>query len=237
MKTAPLVPPARTVLPLWDRADAGHLLAAKVCRYVETPRCVVAALPRGGVPVAFEIARHLGAPLDLLSVRKVGLPWQPELALAAVASGGITIVDRELMHACRLSEPVVQNLIAAKVRDLEAYESALRVRHPAIPLSGQSVVLVDDGAATGSTMLAAIASARDHKAAKIIVAVPVASREAASQLRRAADEFVCLACPEHFIAVGEWYVSFAQVSDEIVDNLLSECENGVGEISPEAGNG
>lgn len=209
------------MLPFSDRSEAGRSLALELVRSGSPSNCLVLALPRGGVPVAFEIARHLGYPLDVLFVAKVGLPSQPELALAAVASGGGQFIDSELAGALDLSANLLQDLVEQKARQLQIQEAAFRARHPAIPLSGRSVVLVDDGAATGSTMLAAVRSARQQDAAEIIVAVPVASREAASQFRRVADKVVCGACPHRFMSVSQWYKSFPQVSDETVQQMLN----------------
>lgn len=232
MKSAACKHSNRRHLPFRDRAEAGHLLASTVCFELGTENAVVIALPRGGVPVAAELARHLGLPLDVLPVRKVGLPWQPELAVAAVASGGVEILDHELVVQLRLPQEKVEHWVSDKRRELEAYESSIRVRHRALSMEGRVVILVDDGAATGSSMLAAIESARRQHARLVIVAVPVSSPEAASEISRAADKFITLASPDHFLAVGEWYRSFAQVSDETVERLLAECAGSFGKYAP-----
>jgi putative phosphoribosyl transferase len=213
------------MLPFSDRAEAGRFLALEVSRHVELEKCVVLALPRGGVPVAFEIALLLGAPLDLLFVKKVGVPWQPELALAAVASGGVSIIEHQLVCSLNLPDFLVKKLVAEKKEELETGESAFRARHPALPLKNRTVIVVDDGAATGSSMMAGLRSVGDREPNRIVVAVPVASQDAAERFRFKADKIVCLACPEPFTAVGCYYKNFHQVSDEEVERLLTASGN------------
>jgi predicted phosphoribosyltransferase len=207
--------------PLANRAEAGQLLAAKLQGYIGTPNVTVVALPRGGVPVAFEIAERLQAPLDVLIVRKVGFPGHAELAMGAVASGGVRILDRELIRSADLPLNLVDALVEREEQEIVKREKLLRDGHPVQDLSGRTVILVDDGAATGSTMLAAVKATRVHDPRDIIVALPVASEEAYSMLAAEVSRCVCLATPDPFFAVAQWYESFPQVTDDQVNTLLA----------------
>ena len=209
------------MLPLSDRAEAGRLLAAKLPENLAKSDVVVIALPRGGVSVAAEIAKHLRAPLDVVVVRKVGVPWEPELAMGAVASDGVTKLDHGLIRSLGLSNYFVYALVAKEEIQVREREHLFRNGHPAVPISGRTILLVDDGAATGSTMLAATAALRKKNPKEIIVAVPVASRGAQASIEDEIGKFVCLSAPEPFVAVGQWYRSFPQISDEEVQRLLS----------------
>jgi putative phosphoribosyl transferase len=209
-----------TMLPFANRMSAGRLLASKLDGYAGRPDIVVAGLARGGVSVAFEIAQRLQAPLDVMVVRKVGLPWQPELALGAVASGGVRVFDQGVLKAVNLSNYFIYDLIAKQEEEVERRELLFRHGHPAECLRGRTVILADDGAATGSTMLAAAEAVRKQCAKEIVVALPVASRDACEKIQASVDKCFCLATPTPFFAVSEWYEEFPQVEDEEVQDLL-----------------
>lgn len=204
-----------------DRREAGKQLARAVARLRLEPPVIVLGLPRGGVPVAYEVARGLAAPLDVMLARKLGAPWQPELALGAIASGGIVV--REPLAEQMLARAAVDfdALIERERAELERRERAYRDERPPPDLHGSSVVLVDDGLATGSTMLAAVRAARQAGARCIVAACPVASAEALERIGAEADETVVLALPSFFMAVGQWYRDFDQVEDEEVRRLLA----------------
>jgi putative phosphoribosyl transferase len=206
-------------LPFQDRADAGRLLGAELASRKLGTNTVVLALSRGGVPVGFEVAEALKAPLDVVVVRKIGVPWQPELAAGAIA-GGTRILDRRVFRDFPISDQELEAVIARETREMERREKLYRRGLPALDLTGQTVVLVDDGLATGSTMVAAARHVRSLHPHKLIVAVPVGSVEACSRLGQEADECVCLALPEPFVAVGEWYTDFRQVTDGQVQAIL-----------------
>jgi predicted phosphoribosyltransferase len=202
-----------------DRSDAGRRLAAEL----ETLRgrdVLVLGLPRGGVPVACEIARALEAPLDVFLVRKLGVPGHEELGFGAIASGGVRVLDPRVVRAARVDADTIDAVAERERRELERRESRYRGDRPPLDPSGRTVVLVDDGVATGSTMRAAIQALRDSGAVRIVVAVPVGPPETLEELARLADEVVCLHAPAAFRAVGAFYDDFAQVSDEEVCALL-----------------
>lgn len=209
-------------LPFADRAEAGRLLAAELALRKLSGKVVVLALPRGGVPVGFEVATALNAPLDVVVVRKLGVPWQPELAMGAIAGNSTQVLNRELIRDLRISQREVDSAIAKERREVERREKLYRGGRPALKLEGQTALLVDDGLATGSTMLVAARYVRALKPARTIIAVPVGSKEACDLLRKEADELVCLETPEFFMAVGEWFVDFRQVNDTEVQRLLEE---------------
>jgi predicted phosphoribosyltransferase len=204
-----------------DRADAGRRLAEALAGEARTPELIVLALPRGGVPVAAEVARALRAPLEAFVVRKLGVPGREELAMGAIASGGVEVLNHDLLATVGLSE---QEMAAVRARERETVERQERLyrgdRAP-LELTGRSVILVDDGLATGATMRAAIHAARAQGAGRITVAVPVAPSETLDALSAEADELVCPVIPREFIAVGRWYRDFRPVSDEQVRQLLS----------------
>jgi putative phosphoribosyl transferase len=218
--TATAAPSAPRILR--DRVDAGVQLAARLDRFREE-RPVVLALPRGGVPVAFEIARHLGVPLDLLIVRKIGAPGNPEYGLGALVEDGTRLVDaprvREAGFALRDLEPTIERELAEIRRRAAAYRGG----RPPANLSGRLVLLVDDGVATGASVLAAIRAVRAHAPKRVVVAVGVAPPETVERLEQEADEVVVLLEPRAFFAVGEWYRRFDQVSDEEVEDLLARA--------------
>jgi len=211
------------MLPFASRASAGRLLASKLKAYEGEADVVVLALPHGGVPVATKIAQHLHAPLDVIVVRKVGVPWQPELALGAVSNGGVRIIDQDLLRTLGLSNYLVYDLVQKQEEEAGRLESLLRRGHPAERLRGRTVILVDDGAATGSTMLAALETVLKHSPKQIVVALPVASREATAKIKCFVDQCFCLETPSPFFAVSHWYKDFPQVSDQEVRDLLDLC--------------
>jgi putative phosphoribosyl transferase len=210
-----------TRLPLRNRTEAGRDLGALLRAYRGRQDLLVLALPRGGVPIACELARSLGAPLDLLIVRKLGVPGQEELAMGAIASGGVRVLKPEVISALGLAERAIERVEARERQELERRERAYRGSRPRPAVEGKCVFLVDDGVATGATMRAAIAALRQSNPAKIVVAVPVAPPEAVEQLGQEADEVVCLATPEPFFAIGRWYVEFPQLDDAAVRELLA----------------
>jgi predicted phosphoribosyltransferase len=201
--------------PFTDRAEAGRLLAKEL-----PPKGIILALARGGVPVGAAVAARLHLPLDVIVPRKLGVPWEPELAMGAIA-GKARIVDERLIGELGIAEPEIEEIVEHEQTEMKRREELYRDGRPAFDLQGQTAVLVDDGLATGYTMMAAVRHARYLGAAKLVVAVPVASEEACRRLRKEADEVICLATPQPFYAVGEWYRDFEQVSDTEVRDLLS----------------
>jgi putative phosphoribosyl transferase len=206
-----------------DRAEAGRFLAEQLRGYAGRDDVIVLALPRGGVPVAYEVARALGAPLDILSVKKLGVPGHEELAMGAVTSGGELVLDEGLVTRLGIPLSELQRRIDEQVRELERREEAYRGGRPPPNLEGKTVVLVDDGLATGSTMRAAVLAARRQRPAQVVVAVPVATPEACEELRDVADETVCGITPQFLQAVGLWYEDFSQTSDAEVRDLLARA--------------
>jgi predicted phosphoribosyltransferase len=209
-----------------DRADAGRALAAALAAWRAAPNAVVLGLPRGGVPVAHEVAAALGLPLDVLLVRKLGLPWQPELAMGAIASGGALVVNDEVVSHLAPGDGAFEAVRAREQRELERREREYRGDRPPLDMRGRAGILVDDGLATGATMEAAVRALRALGAARVVVAVPVASMEARERIASLADEIVCLATPEWFSAVGQWYRDFGQTSDAEVRELLAQSAAG-----------
>jgi predicted phosphoribosyltransferase len=208
-----------------DRREAGRELARLLPAYAGRDDVVVLALPRGGVPVASEIARALDAPLDVFLVRKLGVPGHEELAMGAIASGGAQVLDSEVVRAYRISEQEIGRVAAIERRELDRREQAYRGGRPPLPLKGRTAILVDDGLATGSSMRAALAALGPLEAARTVVAVPVAPRSTLHDLRNLADEIVCVATPEPFFAVGMFYEDFEQTDDEEVRALLALRES------------
>ena len=206
--------------PFRDRHDAGRRLADALARRAPLHAPVILALPRGGVPVGWEVARALGAPLDVMVVRKLGVPGHEELAMGAIASGGIRVVSDEVVQALAIPARVLADTAVMEEDELLRRERAFRGDRPATRLAGCTVVLVDDGIATGSTMLTAVAAARAASAARVVVAVPVAPRDTCRMLSEHADEVLCLSTPARFRAVGDWYDDFSQVDDDEVRRLL-----------------
>lgn len=219
-----------TQLPFLDRVEAGQLLGAELAKHKLPANVIVLALPRGGVPVGREVAKVVHAPLDVVVVRKLGVPWQPELAMGAIAGGSAQVLNEELIAELRLSRHDINAAVAKERAELERREKLYRGGRPAPDLRGRVVLLVDDGLATGSTMLVAARYVRALKPAKMIIAVPVGSVEACALLRSEADELVCLATPESFMAVGEWFRDFRQVSDLEVQRLLEQGRHEIEEL-------
>lgn len=206
-----------------DRADAGRQLAAALQGYARRPDVLVLALPRGGVPVGFEVARALNVPLDVFLVRKLGVPGQEELAMGAVASGGMRVLNREVVEALGIPDSVIGAVAAREQQELERREHLYRGDRPQPIVRGRTVVLVDDGLATGSTMRAAVLALRQQGPQRIVVAVPVAAAETCDEFRSEVEETVCLATPEPFYAVGMWYEDFSETTDEEVRSLLEQA--------------
>jgi putative phosphoribosyl transferase len=205
-----------------DRADAGRVLAGELHRHANQEDTLVLALPRGGVPVAHEIARELNAPLDIFMVRKLGFPGHEEFALGAIASGGVRVLNPQAFNLADFSDEEINAIVAREMLELERREHIYRGDRSVSEVREKTVILVDDGLATGSTMRAAVQALRLLGPKRIVVAVPVGSADACEMLSREADEVVCAAIPEPFHAVGEWYVDFGQTSDEQVHELLDE---------------
>ena len=213
----------KTRLPYRDRIAAGRELADHFDAGHRWRNAVVLGLPRGGVPVAAEVATALGAELDVLVVRKIGLPWQPELAMGAIASGGICVRNESVIRATGVSDEDFDEVARAEREELKRRERRYRGERPLPVLAGRPVILVDDGLATGSTMRAAVAAVRAFDPAEVAVAVPVGSDEAVASLQRIADEVICPATPEPFGAIGAFYDDFSQVGDDEVEAILQEA--------------
>jgi predicted phosphoribosyltransferase len=203
-----------------DRAEAGRELAAALQEYAGRSDVVVLALPRGGVPVAYEVATALRAPLDVFVVRKLGLPGQPELAMGAIASGGIQILNEEVVEAAAVSSATIEDVAARERAELARRERLYRGRRAPEPVKGRVVLLVDDGVATGSTMRAAIRALREQRPARIVVAVPVAPPKTCEALHGEADDVLCLRTREPFGAISVWYESFPQANDDEIREFL-----------------
>ncbi|HLT36441.1 MAG TPA: phosphoribosyltransferase family protein [Enhygromyxa sp.] len=207
------------------RREAGEALAEALAR-LELHDPVVLALPRGGVPVGFEIAERLGAPLDVLVVRKLGVPGHEELAMGAIASGGARVLNDDVIASLRISDPVIERVAAREQRELERRERLFRGDREPTPVAGRTAIIVDDGLATGATMRAAAVSLRQRNPLEIIAAVPVGAASSCALLARLVDRLVCLAQPEPFYGVGLWYRQFDQTSDEEVRRLLEANRRG-----------
>jgi predicted phosphoribosyltransferase len=203
-----------------DRHDAGRRLADALAAYADRDDVLVLALPRGGVPVGYEVARALGAPLDVMQVRKLGVPGHEELAMGAIASGGVRILSEDVVETLRIPDRVIATVAAAEEQELDRRERIYREGRPFPDVRGRIVILVDDGLATGSTMRAAAAALRAQGADRLVVAVPVAPRVTCDALRELVDDVICAVTPEPFFAVGEWYQDFTQVGDAEVQDLL-----------------
>jgi predicted phosphoribosyltransferase len=204
-----------------DRTEAGRLLAGKLTAYANRPDVLVLALPRGGVPVAYEVSRALGAPLDVFLVRKLGVPGYEELAMGAVATGGVRVLNEQVVGGLRIPEHVIEAVAASEQQELARRERLYRGERPPPDVRGRTVILVDDGLATGATMHAAIKALRGQQPARIVVAVPTGSPETCEQLKEEVDDVICAITPEPFHAVGLWYQEFSQTTDEEVRDLLA----------------
>jgi predicted phosphoribosyltransferase len=209
-----------------DRRDAGRALAALLYAYADRPDVLVLALPRGGVPVGFEVARALRAPLDVFIVRKLGVPGQEELAMGAIASGGVRVISHNVVHMLDIRPDEVAAVIRSEQEELKRRERLYRDDQPPPAMRNRTVILVDDGLATGSTMLAAVKALYAMRPQRIVVAVPAASKETCEDMRREVDDVVCATTPESFRAVGEWYEDFSQTTDDEVNELLERARHG-----------
>jgi len=207
-------------LPFRDRIHAGQVLSKELKAYAGRPDVMVLALPRGGVPVAREVARVLHVPLDVFLVRKLGTPGQEELAMGAIASGGIRVLNEEVVRSLRVSQRSIESVTARELRELARREHMYREGRPPLDVTSNTVILVDDGLATGSTMRAAVAALREAKPKRIVVAVPVAAAPTCTDLREEVDDLICLRTPEPFYSVGFWYEDFSQTSDEEIREML-----------------
>src|SRR6202047_2779077 len=209
-----------------DRREAGRLLAAKLRTYANRSDVIVLALPRGGVPVAYEVANALGAPLDVFVVRKLGIPGYEELAMGAVATGGVRVLNDEIVRGLRIPEYIIDAVAARDQQELRRRERLYRGGRPPPDVRGRTMILVDDGLATGATMRAAIMALRQLQPARIVVATPTASPEICEELRSEVDEVICAITPQPFLAVGHWYEDFSQTTDDEVRNLLARQDPG-----------
>jgi predicted phosphoribosyltransferase len=214
--------PSTGVRPFADRAEGGRELAARLQRYQDLPNVVVLALPRGGVPVAFAIAEALDAPLDIFVVRKLGMPGHPEFAMGAIASGGVRVLNEQIIRTYGIADGAVDAVVRQEVAELERREREYRRGRSLVDLRDQIVILVDDGLATGSTMRAAVQAVRAFAPGRVVVAVPVGAPETCEEVADIADEALCARMPDPFSAVGLWYLDFSQTTDEEVRMLLEE---------------
>jgi predicted phosphoribosyltransferase len=210
-----------TSLGFADRHAAGAALAERLKEFAARHDVVVLALPRGGVPVAYEVARALNAPLDVFVVRKLGVPGHEELAMGAIASGDVRVLNQEVLAWYRLSDADVDAVARHEKAELARRERLYRGGRPLVPIDGRVVILIDDGLATGSTMRAAVEAVRRLNPSRIIVAVPVGAQDTCDQLRQIADDAICLMTPASFSAVGQWYLDFSQTTDDDVSRLLA----------------
>ena len=205
-----------------DRSEAGELLAGKLTGYANQPGVTVLALPRGGVPVAAQVATKLNLPLDVFVVRKLGLPGHPELAMGAIASGGVRVFNDNVVNAFRIPDEVINEVTAAEFQELQRRERSYRHDLPPPQVEGRTIIVVDDGIATGSTMRAAISALRQLHAGRIIVAAPTIARTTCKELREKCDEVVAVIIPTEFYGVGQWYQDFSQITDGEVQRLLGK---------------
>jgi putative phosphoribosyl transferase len=206
-----------------NRTEAGRLLAEKLVKYAGRDDVIVLGLPRGGVPVAFEVAQRLGAPLDVFIVRKLGVPGFEELAAGAIASGGVRVLNEDVVRAIPHAHEAIEAVTVRETAELERREQIYREGRPPPELRGRIVILVDDGLATGATMRAAVKALRQRGTARIVVAVPVGPPDTCRELEQEADETICLSTPAFFQAVGQYYEDFSQTSDEDVRELLNQA--------------
>jgi predicted phosphoribosyltransferase len=206
-----------------NRREAGRILASLLMKYADRDDVLVLALPRGGVPVGFEVARALSAPLDVFIVRKLGVPGHDELAMGAIATGGVRVLNDDVVISLELEPEVIDAVAAREEKELARRERLYRGARPDPDVKGRTVILVDDGLATGSTMRAAVAALRKQRPARIVVAVPVAAPETCEEFKTEVDEVVCAATPRMFNGVGRWYEDFSQTTDEEVHELLAQA--------------
>jgi predicted phosphoribosyltransferase len=209
--------------PFRDRRDAGRKLAQKLSAYAGRPHGLILALPRGGVPVAYEVARSLTLPLDIFIVRKLGLPGREELAIGAIASGGVRVLNDDIIRTLSIPDEVINFVVKREFQELQRRENLYRGNRPSPEARDHTIILIDDGLATGASMRAAVAGLRAQRPARIVIAVPTAAPEACEAFRSEVDEVVCAITPELFYGVGRWYEDFSQVTDEEVRILLQEA--------------
>jgi predicted phosphoribosyltransferase len=210
-------------MPFQDRRDAGRQLAQRLTAYEGNPNVRILALPRGGVPVAYEVALALCAPLDVFLVRKLGVPGQVELAMGAIATGGVRIVNEPVVQGLGIPEDILEAITANERQELARRERLYRGEKPPPDVRGRTVLLIDDGLATGSTMRAAVAAVRQQRPAHVVVAVPVAAPSTYAEFQAEVEEMVCVHTPQPFHAVGLWYESFSQTTDEEIRELLARA--------------
>ncbi len=208
-----------------DRAEAGRILAEKLRHYANNPNAVVLALPRGGVLVAYQVAQALGLPLDVFVVRKLGLPGHEELAIGAIASGGVRVLNADILSQIPNPERAIAEVTAKEIQELQRREALYRGERPPVDLRNKIVILVDDRAATGATMKAAVVALRERGVAKIVTAVPVGAPDTCDELRNLADESICAIEPQWFRAVGQFYADFSQTTNEEVRELLARAQS------------
>ncbi|HEX6035258.1 MAG TPA: phosphoribosyltransferase [Anaerolineales bacterium] len=213
----------RELVPFKDRRDAGRKLAQKLSAYAGQPNLLILALPRGGVPVAYEVALALNAPLDIFIVRKLGLPGREELAIGAIATGGVRVLNRDIIRMLSVPDEVIDFVARRELQELQRREKLYRGDRPSPDVHNRTIILIDDGLATGASMRAAIAGLRAQHPARIIVAVPTAAPDVCAMFRSEVDEIVCAITPEPFYGVGRWYENFSQTTDEEVRILLEEA--------------
>jgi putative phosphoribosyl transferase len=206
-----------------DRTDAGKYLATKLLNYKHRQDVLVLALPRGGVPVAFEVAQVLRVPLDIFLVRKLGVPGHEELAMGAISTGGVRVLNEDTVDYLNIPEHIIDSIAAEELKELKRRERAYRGNRPEPDVKGKTVILIDDGLATGSTIRAAAQALRPQQPARIIVAVPVSAPETCDEYRIGVDEIICAVTPEPFVGVGMWYLDFSQTTDEEVRDLLERA--------------
>jgi len=207
-----------------DRIDGGKQLAARLADYADRDDVLVLALPRGGVPVAYEVAKALRAPLDIFLVRKLGVPGHEELAMGAISTGGVRVINADVVDYLRIPARVVDAVVDTELRELERRERLYRGARAEPDVSRKTIILVDDGLATGSTMRAAVEALRQQNPARIVVAVPVSAPQTCDEYRMGVDEIICASTPEPFMGVGQWYRDFSQTTDEEVRELLARAD-------------
>jgi putative phosphoribosyl transferase len=213
------------MIPFRNRRDAGKKLAQKLLHYANGPDVIVLALPRGGVPVAYEVALALNVPMDVFIVRKLGLPGHEELAIGAIASGGIRVLNEDIVHALNIPEEVINRIAERELKELQRREHKYRGDGPLPEIRDRIAILVDDGLATGASMRAAVAALRAQNPKRIVVAVPTAAPETCEAFQNEVDEVVCAITPEPFLGVGLWYEDFSQTTDEGVRLFLQDMQH------------
>ena len=211
------------MIPFKDRRDAGRKLAQKLTAYPGQPDLLILALPRGGVPVAYEVARALNAPLDVFLVRKLGLPGQEELAIGAIATGGVRVLNRDIIRMLSIPDELINFVARRELQELQRRERLYRGDRPPPDVRDRKIILIDDGLATGASMRAAVVSLRAQHPARILVAVPIAAESVCEAFRTEVDEIICAVTPEPFYGVGRWYEDFSQITDREVRILLEEA--------------